>query len=96
VIVLFLSILWLTFSLFNKRSRKKLDPNDEDDIEDEYDFINSTEGIPAKLDLARAYIDMDNVDSALTILKEILTEGNEEQKKIAQTLVESIKSPEEV
>lgn len=51
------------------------------------------EGVPAqwdetatKLDLAKAYIDMGDAEGARSILNEVITEGNESQKKQAQEL----------
>lgn len=42
--------------------------------------------VGTKLDLARAYIDMGDKEGAQGILEEIMQEGNEDQKKQAQTL----------
>ncbi|MBI3570342.1 MAG: hypothetical protein HY082_04460 [Gammaproteobacteria bacterium] len=39
-----------------------------------------------KLDLAKAYIDMGDAERARSILQEVMTEGNEAQKKQAQEL----------
>ncbi len=44
-----------------------------------------------KLDLARAYIDMGDAEGARSILEEVMTEGNPEQKKQAQDLVAQIR-----
>lgn len=43
-----------------------------------------------KLDLARAYIDMGDGDGARSILEEVMSEGNEQQKKQAAELVSQI------
>jgi pilus assembly protein FimV len=43
-----------------------------------------------KLDLARAYIDMGDSEGARSILDEVLSEGNEQQKKQAKELVAQI------
>ena len=43
-----------------------------------------------KLDLAKAYIDMGDADGARSILDEVLTEGNEKQKKQAAELAAQI------
>ncbi len=40
-----------------------------------------------KMDLARAYIEMEDPDAARTILKEVLVEGNDEQQGEANTLL---------
>src|SRR5262249_44494993 len=40
----------------------------DNDLKNEYDFLNSQEGMPAKLNLARAYIDMQDYPSAEQVL----------------------------
>ncbi|MEE9159746.1 MAG: FimV/HubP family polar landmark protein, partial [Gammaproteobacteria bacterium] len=40
-----------------------------------------------KLDLAKAYIELGDSDSAKTILDEVVKEGTEEQKQDAQELL---------
>ena len=59
---------------------------------DDYDFMNSDEGIPAKLDLARAYIDMGEASTAKELLLEILASGTESQRMDAQYLLNQIPS----
>ncbi len=56
-------------------------------------FVDSTydqEAVETKLDLVRAYIEMDDRDEARRILDEILTEGNDDQKSQAETLKQEI------
>jgi pilus assembly protein FimV len=43
-----------------------------------------------KLDLARAYIDMDDVASARDILAEVVADGSEDQRKEAETLLRTV------
>jgi len=43
-----------------------------------------------KLDLAKAYIDMGDAEGARSILQEVMSEGNEAQKKQAQELSSQI------
>ncbi len=62
----------------------------EDDTRGEYDFMGSSEGIPAKLDLARAYIAMEDFDSARQTLSEILGEGDDTQCQEARALLKKI------
>lgn len=52
-----------------------------------YDEIDEAE---TKLDLASAYADMGDPDGAKSILEEVLNEGNDEQKRKAQTLLDSL------
>ena len=58
------------------------------------DFDLSTNGtvsiVGTKLDLARAYVDMGDPVKALTILEEVLDEGNELQRKEATSLLKNI------
>ena len=75
---------------------EKADPNtqsqssDDDDTKDEYDFMGSSEGIPAKLDLARAYLAMEDYQSARTVLEQVKAEGNEAQRQEAKELANQI------
>ena len=62
----------------------------EDDTAGEYDFMGSSEGIPAKLDLARAYIAMEDFTAARETLAEILGEGSEEHRQEARSLLNKI------
>ena len=56
-------------------------PPDEQSIEDE---------IATKLDLAKAYVELDNKDSAKKILDEVIIEGNDEQKRQAEELLSQV------
>jgi pilus assembly protein FimV len=51
------------------------------------DFLSGGDEVGTKLDLARAYIDMDDTDGAREILEEIVTEGDDEQKSQAKALL---------
>lgn len=53
--------------------------------------LTDMDELETKLDLARAYIDMGDADSAIDIVKEVLEKGSAEQKKIAQTLMVDLK-----
>ena len=57
---------------------------------DDGDLLAGTDVVGTKLDLARAYIDMGDADSAWDILKEVTEEGNDQQKEEAQSLMEKI------
>lgn len=69
---------------------------DSDELEadlgddEDFDFLNGTDEASTKLDLARAYIDMGDVDGARDILQEVEKEGNEEQQAEAKDLIESL------
>jgi len=53
-------------------------------------LLDSSDEVSTKLDLARAYIDMGDPDSARNILGEVLEEGNEEQKSEAENLFSQV------
>jgi pilus assembly protein FimV len=53
-------------------------------------FLDGADEVETKLDLARAYIDMDDVEGAKDILEEIVQEGNDSQKEEAQELMGGI------
>lgn len=57
---------------------------------DDADLLAGTDVVGTKLDLARAYIDMGDNDSARDILTEVIEEGNDKQKQEAKGLVEKI------
>ena len=57
---------------------------------DDADLLAGTDVVGTKLDLARAYIDMGDNDSARDILAEVIEEGNDQQKQEAKGLVEKI------
>lgn len=61
-----------------------------DDFDEGMDFLADTDESDTKLDLARAYIDMGDGEGARDILNEVLSDGNDEQKEEAQTLIEKI------
>lgn len=57
-----------------------LDLSDYDDVDE----------VETKLDLAAAYIDMDDQEAARGLLNEVISEGNAPQKQRAQTLLNSL------
>jgi FimV-like protein len=63
---------------------------DEDDTKNEYDFMGSSEGIPAQLDLARAYIAMENYKDARKVLAQVMTKGDANQQQQAKALLMEI------
>jgi pilus assembly protein FimV len=58
--------------------------------EEESDLISGGDEVGTKLDLAKAYIDMGDDEGARSTLEEVMTEGNAEQKKEAQALLNQI------
>ena len=69
---------------------------DADDFEPElaegedFDFLDGADEASTKLDLARAYIDMGDLDGAKDILQEVEKEGSSEQQTEAKQLIESL------
>jgi pilus assembly protein FimV len=61
------------------------------ELEDEAEgMLDSSDEVSTKLDLARAYIDMGDPDSARNILEEVLEEGNEGQRNEAENLFSKV------
>jgi pilus assembly protein FimV len=74
----------------------EMDDDLDDDLEDEpidesILDLGDVDEASTKLDLARAYIDMEDFDGASEILQEVLTEGSESQKSEAEELLEKMK-----
>jgi pilus assembly protein FimV len=69
-----------------------LDDLEEGGLETDSMFIEAadTDEVNTKLDLARAYIDMGDPEGAQDILDEVLSEGDDAQKREAQRLKEQI------
>jgi pilus assembly protein FimV len=61
----------------------------EDDGGFDLDSIDQSlqDEVDTKLDLARAYVDMEDKEGARSILDEVLKEGNEEQKAAAEKMM---------
>ncbi len=66
--------------------------DDEITIEedDELDFLEESDEVSTKLDLAKAYLDMGDREGAEDILGEVMEEGNSQQKDEAQELMRKI------
>jgi len=58
---------------------------DEDVID-----VDGDQGVGAKLDLARAYIEIDDVESAKELLQDIAESGEQEQQQEAQSLLDKL------
>ncbi len=57
---------------------------------DDFDFLTDSDENATKLDLAKAYIEMSDIDGARDILNEVLAEGNAAQKSEAGKLLGQI------
>ncbi len=67
---------------------------DKKDLEGDYDYLGSRESIPAKLNLARAYVAMGNYAEAQTVLAEVLASGDNKQCLEAEALLKKIPAAE--
>jgi len=69
-------------------------PATTDELADEEDFdlssLDDVDEVSTKLDLARAYLDMGDHEGTRGILEEVIAEGNDEQKKEANELMEKL------
>jgi FimV-like protein len=52
----------------------------------EYDFLGGQEGMAAKLNIARVYLDMEDFVTADKYLLEVMKQGNEEQRRTAERM----------
>ncbi len=73
---------------FEGESDVSLEDNLDDD--DDFDFLNGADEASTKLDLARAYIDMGDIEGAKDILQEVTKEGSEAQQAEAKDLLASL------
>ncbi|MBW5802431.1 hypothetical protein FIV31_01790 [Coxiella endosymbiont of Ornithodoros amblus] len=94
---MFIALLLMLWALWprkrkNQKNRRVLD--DQPAIggadESEYDYMGSSESIPAKINLARTYIAMEDPVSARKMLKQVSKQGNEEQRQEADELLKSL------
>lgn len=58
--------------------------------DDEIEFLAGTDECATKLDLARAYVDMEDADGARELLQEVIKEGNDTQKSEAKDLIDKL------
>lgn len=65
-------------------------PGEAELDDDEFDFLSGNDEASTKLDLARAYIEMDDKDGARDILEEVAHEGTDEQKRLAKELMDKL------
>lgn len=94
VIILLLLVL---FYLFPRRRKSSVVANapyrDATLAKEEYNFMESKEGVTAKLNLARAYIDMGRETTASCMLSEVLVNGSPSEQAEAKELLTKIKKP---
>lgn len=64
----------------------------ESEPDDEVNYLDEADEVGTKIDLARAYIDMEDSEGARDILLEVVDEGSPEQVSEAKQLLENLKS----
>lgn len=79
-------VILLLVALLLPRRKKVQRTKELDSTPIEYDYMGSQESIPAKLNLARAYIAMEDYAAARTVLDEVKQTGNQEQRQQADEL----------
>lgn len=67
-----------------------LQPNQDEELTSDYDFMNTEEAIPTRLDLARGYIEMNKYEEAKEAIAPIFEKGNDQQKIAAKQLLDTI------
>ncbi|MAJ81738.1 MAG: hypothetical protein CMF41_02350 [Legionellales bacterium] len=78
-------------TVYRKRTRSLPVENTKTiEQESEYDFMSSSEAIPAKFNLIEAYLSMSNYDLALKELKTILKVGDIHQQNRAKMILNQI------
>ena len=60
------------------------------DLDEDLDFLEVEDEASTKIDLARAYMDMGDLEGAREILDEVVIEGNDAQKSEAQGLLDKL------
>lgn len=71
----------------NQSALKNNNSAESDDTKDEYNFMSTNEAIPAILDLARAYVAMEDFAQAKIALQKVIAKGNDEQRNEAKSLL---------
>jgi FimV-like protein len=84
----------VTFGLIITGQRENLVKAVVDIEDDEYDYIGSSDGIPMKLNLAKAYCEMGHDEKAKKTLAEVVAKGNHSQKIEAKNLLAEIEQNE--
>ncbi len=83
------------FGSFGEKEAEKAVAEDEPEtidlgVNDDLDFLAGADESGTKLDLARAYIDMGDIDGARDILQEVIQDGNSGAKEEARKLLDSL------
>lgn len=63
---------------------------DDETLMVDKDFLEDLDEVQTKLDLAQAYMEMGDAEGARSILNEVLAEGDETHKQVAQELLSKL------
>lgn len=94
VAAIIIILLMLLISLFRSHHKKdEFSYHQSHPVNQEHDFnlMEGTEGVKAKLNLARAYIEMGDKSKAKEILHEVLAHGSDAEQEEANILLAEIK-----
>ena len=83
-------VLAIVVVILLRRRRKRVSSALMPDTADEYDYMGSSESAPAKLNLARSYIAMEDFAAADQVLTEVIKHGAPEYQQQARTLQQAI------
>jgi FimV-like protein len=78
-------------NLFHESPTSEIDTHAGLSDESDYDLMGSKEGVAAKLDLARVYMDMNEGNKARELLQEVIANGNTKEKAAAEEMLKKIK-----
>lgn len=81
-VIVLLLLIWAVWP----RGKKVVKTAAEDDTKVEYDYMGSNESIPAKLNLARTYVAMEDFAAARKVLDEVAQLGTSEQQAQAEEM----------
>lgn len=87
IIVAIFALLLIIIILLLVARKKTPAPVVKEDVKSDYDYLSTKEAIPAKLDLARSYIVMEDFAAAKEVLQGVLKSGDDAQKKLANELL---------
>lgn len=91
-IVLILLLLLIFLIMPQRKDGSAGYPRDDSSSKgDDFDPLSGNEGMAAKLNLARAYIEMGQESKAQAMLYEVLSHGSDDEQAEAKTLLEKIK-----
>ena len=91
-VILLLLVIIILLMLMPRRSAFRLETveSSTETVVGDYDVMGSEEGLSTKLDLARAYIAMEDYQAAARILAEVKKSGNKQQRADADKMRGSI------